>query len=251
VTLKIFLIDWAMRDPRDKIERFYNRTFDTQLAKAFKKVIADIEKGVPLEIIATQGELYFDRNETRENLFGLYQDAIKAGAKEAERVIPGLKTFDPHLFNQEFWRDEFWQRHAFSRLELINESNRLAVTEVVKRLTSVEFSSDDLIKTFLKFGQEISTVRSYRIVRTETTAAFNYSIDKVARDFGTGNLVAVWSAARNNRTRPTHLEADGQERGEDGYFRVGSALLRYPGDPAADNPEEVINCRCRINYRRK
>lgn len=240
-----------MRDPRDRIERFYNIAFDTQLAKAFKKVIADIEKGVPLQIIESQGELYFDRNETRENLFGLYQDAMLVGTKEAERVIPGLKSFDPEQFNQEFWRDEFWQRHAFSRLELINESNRLAVTEVVKRLTSVEVSSDDLINTFLKFGQEISKVRSDRIVRTETTSAFNYSIDKVARDFGTGNLVAVWSAANNPKTRPSHREADGQERGADGFFRVGDALLRYPGDPAADAPEEVINCRCRINYRRK
>lgn len=239
-----------MADPRDKIERTYRRAFDLELARAFKRLADDVTAGTPLSVVESQAELYFDKTKTRENLFGLYQEAIRAGAKEMEAVI-ARKAFDPELFNQEFWRDEFWQRHAFSRLDLVLESNRQAIIQAVGQLRAVEVSAQDLITTLTRLGRQISEVRAIRIVRTETTSAFNYSLDKVARDFGTGNLIAVWSAAKNPRTRPTHMEADGQERGQDGYFRVGSALLRYPGDPECDEPEEVINCRCRINYRRK
>ncbi|MDO8614630.1 MAG: phage minor head protein, partial [Dehalococcoidia bacterium] len=57
-------------------------------------------------------------------------------------------------------------------------------------------------------------------------------------------VVRVWRATQDERTRDTHAEMDGQERGLDEPFESPSgAILMYPGDPAAP-PAEVINCRC-------
>lgn len=57
-------------------------------------------------------------------------------------------------------------------------------------------------------------------------------------------VVRIWSATQDDRTRDTHAEMDGQERGFNEPFESPSgALLMYPGDPQAP-PGEVINCRC-------
>lgn len=47
----------------------------------------------------------------------------------------------------------------------------------------------------------------------------------------------------DDRTRLTHLAADGQVRARGEPFLVGNALLMEPGDPGGP-PEEVANCRC-------
>ena len=60
-------------------------------------------------------------------------------------------------------------------------------------------------------------------------------------------MVDVWSATYDQRTRDTHIALDGQERQPDGYFHTFTGeLLAYPCDPNGA-PEEVYNCRCRLN----
>ncbi len=58
----------------------------------------------------------------------------------------------------------------------------------------------------------------------------------------------VWSATYDDHTRDTHLLLDGTKRDEDGYFGAGiiATPLRCPADPSGD-PEEIYNCRCRLN----
>lgn len=55
----------------------------------------------------------------------------------------------------------------------------------------------------------------------------------------------IWVAELDDRTRPSHREADGQRAPYSGTFTVGGAELRYPGDP--DGPlSEIENCRCHL-----
>jgi hypothetical protein len=56
-----------------------------------------------------------------------------------------------------------------------------------------------------------------------------------------------WVSARDDRVRPTHVEANGQVVKLDAPFEVGEAHLAYPGDPSGPD-EEVINCRCTQIY---
>ena len=58
----------------------------------------------------------------------------------------------------------------------------------------------------------------------------------------------VWSATYDDKVRDTHLLLDGTKRDEDGYFGAGilATPLRCPADPSGD-PEEIYNCRCRLN----
>lgn len=89
-----------------------------------------------------------------------------------------------------------------------------------------------------------------RNARTAYTSAENLGRTAAAeelREQGVPND-EVWSATYDNRTRETHLLLDGTKRDASGYFGVGilNTPLRFPADPDGD-PEEVYNCRCRLN----
>lgn len=97
-----------------------------------------------------------------------------------------------------------------------------------------------------KLGGEAARSRSVVIARTETHTAANVGSDNAAR---ATRLVMdkEWAAVGDERTRPTHLAADGQTVGMDDHFTVGGVSLRFPGDPLGP-PEEIIQCRCTVLY---
>lgn len=90
--------------------------------------------------------------------------------------------------------------------------------------------------------------RSTVIARTEVVSASNYGSQQAAQKSGL-TLKKVWLATSDNRTRPDHAAANGQEVDLDQPFTVGGATLMYPGDPAGP-AGEVVNCRCTQFYRR-
>lgn len=53
----------------------------------------------------------------------------------------------------------------------------------------------------------------------------------------------TWLATEDDRTRPTHREAEGQTVPLEETFSVGGSALQFPGDPSGA-PEEIIQCRC-------
>ena len=51
----------------------------------------------------------------------------------------------------------------------------------------------------------------------------------------------------DERTRPSHAQANGQQIGLDDDFTIGGKKMSYAGDPKG-GASEVINCRCVIAY---
>lgn len=51
----------------------------------------------------------------------------------------------------------------------------------------------------------------------------------------------VWRTMRDEKVRPTHRKANGQRRAADSKFKVGAALLKFPGDMTG-LIEETANC---------
>lgn len=78
--------------------------------------------------------------------------------------------------------------------------------------------------------------------RTAVTGAENagrMEMFKDAEDMGL-NIVKVWMATADGRTRESHLWINGEEKPLDKEFSNG---CMFPGDPNGE-PGEVINCRC-------
>jgi hypothetical protein len=100
----------------------------------------------------------------------------------------------------------------------------------------------DLAKVWNMKGWEL-----LRIIRTEGMAAINAGQnDAYARAKANGiDLNEVWDATLDGKTRPSHQQADGTKKDENGYFYVGGEKARYPCDENLTAGER-INCRCRI-----
>lgn len=60
-------------------------------------------------------------------------------------------------------------------------------------------------------------------------------------------VTKTWYTTGDERVRASHVRVDGAERKNGRAFKVGSSLLQYPGDPAGA-PEDVINCRCFLEW---
>jgi hypothetical protein len=92
----------------------------------------------------------------------------------------------------------------------------------------------------------LSQRRATAVARTEVVAASNAGSFATAELSGL-DMVKVWLATDDERTRPTHNTADGQRQPLKEPFLVGISSLAFPGDPGGA-AEETHNCRCSITY---
>ena len=148
----------------------------------------------------------------------------------------------------------------------INQEEVVAAIQHETKLSSTLYAAFDMKDLQKKIASEISrgfstaatfaeisrNVASYagisknkakRIVRTEghriTETAAHHAQQK-AVDRG-ADLVKIWDATLDAKTRDSHVKVDGEIREIDKRFSNG---LMYPGD-SAGKASEVINCRCR------
>jgi HK97 family phage portal protein len=83
------------------------------------------------------------------------------------------------------------------------------------------------------------------------TATVNGAADAAAGGYSAHanvGILRLWRARMDERTRPTHRAANGQLQPFGNPFVVGTALLRYPGDPFGPM-RETAGCRCLIALR--
>ena len=114
---------------------------------------------------------------------------------------------------------------------------------------------DDIAREIVSVVEydDIDMRRARVIARTETHSASmeaeRDSMEDAAFEMGL-QLEKIWVSSNDPRTRPTHVDANGQRRPLDEPFEVGDSELAFPGDPDGP-PEEVINCRCTLVYEPK
>lgn len=170
-----------------------------------------------------------------------------------ERVVDQGKSLGKVIETKSF-------REFFIRLA----QEYLGLEMIRRRITSVTETTRQQIVNQIKIGQQagegvdaiarrisgniplISRQRGALIARTETHGAANYGADGAARATGL-DVRKEWVSAADERTRPTHADADGQVVPMDQPFRVGGELLMFPGDPAGSSAN-IINCRCAVSH---
>lgn len=95
----------------------------------------------------------------------------------------------------------------------------------------------------------VSKNNSMRIARTEAHRIENEAIADCQEEASKkgADIVRIWSAALDGRTRPTHRKLDGQIREVGEPFEVDGMKVMQPGGFGIAS--EDINCRCRLNGR--
>lgn len=94
----------------------------------------------------------------------------------------------------------------------------------------------------------LSIARAILIARNEANTFLNYTDFMDAKN--SGKTKKTWWAMPDNKVRETHEEVEGQTIGIDEYFQVGNSEMRFPHDwELMPDPQEVINCRCAVEYK--
>jgi SPP1 gp7 family putative phage head morphogenesis protein len=140
---------------------------------------------------------------------------------------------------------EFVNRKGMKLIQDIDRTTRDALREGVGDVLAKGGALNDIVAAIdAVMGERID--RATRIGRTETAAAFNFGTEDGYRQSKQVEL-KEWLTAGDEHVRDTHRELDGAQVPLDDVFVSSSgARLGFPGDPAAGDPSETINCRCTL-----
>jgi uncharacterized protein with gpF-like domain len=146
---------------------------------------------------------------------------------------------------------EWIQNHVGERITDIAETTKKRVIEAMREAQEEAYDAGTPLSSYSNavkaayegFGEN----RAITIARTETGIAANQSLVSAAENSGIDGLQKEWVAVNDGRTRPDHVEANGQTVPLDGDFDIGGVKMSQPLDPDGP-PEEVINCRCAVVF---
>ena len=118
-----------------------------------------------------------------------------------------------------------------------------AVTQGILQGESIDKISDRLAATVTDMSHT-SAIRSARTMTTSAESGGRVDSYKRAESMGI-NMLQVWLATLDGRTRHEHRQLDGQKRAVGEPFEVEGNKIEFPGDPKAE-PFLVYNCRCTL-----
>ena len=100
------------------------------------------------------------------------------------------------------------------------------------------------------FGHRIEFDRVNTIARTETASASNRaSLEAVKSNDSPATEMKIWSTIGDTLVRDSHEMMDGKTIAREAMFDVRSSMMDCPADSThGAAAEEVINCRCRLDY---
>lgn len=244
----------ARRDRGRRLEANRSlRTFELR----FKKALKQYQKGTaalcrPLHTFSEVSDMLHHRQEGLRAIIFLWLKRIAyhfgtvtiqhiEGRLKRRKAVEVKKTFE-RFANKvlKYLSDEALDLSTTITGDLVEEARDILQTSFEEGMSEKETA--DLLADKI----EMEDWELERIARTEGHTAANVGSDAAAEATG-ADLVKEWAATEDSRTRPSHVEADGQRVEMDEPFRVGDSWLDFPGDPdgAAD---EVINCRCVVLY---
>lgn len=120
---------------------------------------------------------------------------------------------------------------------------RKALVNNLTQGKSLAQMAKDIKKTVKRIESSAMT-----IARTEGMRALNAGTDYAYLQAQENGIEGkkVWSATKDQRTRPDHGAMDGESPQEDGLYHLpDGSLMLYPGDPSQNAAaSEIINCRC-------
>jgi HK97 family phage portal protein len=236
---------WRASDRRvTALQRLWQRQWRTMFRRQRDATLRRLEgkRGRAAAHRAVDPSDVFDRGfweaETVDFSTGLY---------EAVFAVGGARVAD--LFGLDFDLDapyvaDFVKARANQLAGPVTDTTYEAIKATLAEGAKAGEDVPALARRIRSVFDDADRVRSVRIARTEVISAFNGSGLEVAKELG-GDVVGgqEWIAARDDKTRSEHAEADGQIVAIGEKFNVGGEELEYPGDPAG-SPWNVVSCRC-------
>lgn len=107
------------------------------------------------------------------------------------------------------------------------------------------------IETIALTETQLAAERTKAIEATAISLGENSDISNVIEAVGSGSISInkQWASVLDQKTRRSHVSADGQEKSIGEPFIVGGEMLKHPGDTSLGaSAVNTINCRCSSLY---
>lgn len=246
---------------RRAYEAFYIKRIQKELNRWGKSVAIQIESGTTYALFQIQSN-YLSTSRLETILKDLYQTV---GDRFSQRTANVLKRIGINAqgLSSTTWTqavEEHFERHAKQKILTIRDTTQDQVRKLVNETVEEGIKEglgtakigDNIVKKLR--GKEWTTTAKFRaetIARTEVHQAVNIAKMKTTEPYA-NELEKHWQSFTGRR--PSHADRD--EQGWIPYDRpfIGRSgsqnPMQMPGDPTGD-PADTINCRCRVQYRRK
>lgn len=246
------------RAVHDDLVRFFNRQEKVTLQKLTG---AKARRGTrhwdpPIEGKGIDPVRVFDLDRWRDEaaelgetwVVGIFEEFGESTLESIEAAGPKA---DPRVGTPFNLRDPQVAAEILARQSRIRDTTETTWAAIQAAMADGDAAGEDTDQIAGRIRDVFSAARGIRarvIARTEVISAANSASLHAARQSGVVEK-KTWLAAVDHRTRPDHVNADGQTVPMDQKFTVGGESLAYPGDPAG-SAGNVINCRCTLLYER-
>jgi uncharacterized protein with gpF-like domain len=151
--------------------------------------------------------------------------------------------------DQEYIQTQFYDKYldviaSYMLIDTYIKQYALDVTKQIIDATFERFSSEDKSITDDYY---LSNDRAMFISECEANSILNYR--QYSKAVKAGKTKKKWIDVGDKRERKTHLEVGGTILPIDEPFSVGDSLLQFPKDTSLGaSADEIVNCRCSIQY---
>ena len=205
----------------------------------------EFQKAIRKQITAILDQLHNDEFLTvSEYLTACYNEGVMGELYTLQQQgIPLMFPIDQEQVVAALQHDTALDVDLYTKLGKNITVLKKQIAEEITRGISTGMMYNEITRN-LKDYARISKNRAATIVRTEghrIQVAAQRNVMQKASDAG-ADIVKIWNATLDGKTRPAHAKIDGEIRELDEKF---SNDMEYPSDPEG-GAAEVINCRCRL-----
>ena len=158
-------------------------------------------------------------------------------------------TIESGETNREYIQTQFYDKYldviaSYMLIDTYIKQYALDVTKQIIDATFERFSAEDKSITDDYY---LSNDRAMFISECEANSILNYR--QYSKAVKAGKTKKKWIDVGDKRERKTHLEVGETILPIDEPFSVGDSLLQFPKDTSLGaSADEIVNCRCSIQY---
>lgn len=256
-----------MSNARKKVLDTYRNDYENQLNIAEKKITPQIQGYYQSEYYKGVDNFIQSGRTDYQSLFqygivkNIYTEMYKSiGLRFAnwyytkyEKYIVKKTTSQSKLQIWESYFSNYASQVAAVNVSLVSGTAKKTLIKITQRLMSdpefMMLGADEKARILRNQFKQYSKVQATRLVRTESNRIANFATQTSALDlFGEENLEKTWIHSMGLNERPWHADLNLKTIPYREYFNVGREKMFRPGEGSAEN---IINCRCTINYQPK
>jgi hypothetical protein len=220
------------------LTKFYNKNYDQGISNF-------------LEYNTTRYESLFTNRDLEAEYQKMYISIGNHIAKWYFKIFKKYQTkndFGPYETEWEKSFANYGGQVAATNVTLVGGTAKQTLIKLTQQLMRdpefMQLGNEAKARILKQKFNRYSKYQANRLVRTESTRAANFAVEKSAKTlFSENDLSKRWLAVMDGKERIWHRAANGQTVRMTESFQVGGESMKRPGEGSARN---VINCRCRI-----